>query len=448
VHTLLFVASALSCLNPTHVVGQTLNEMLINVYDYNPTILAGRAELEQTNEQLPQARASFMPNLSYSRSYARTNTYTVEDADSASNDTKTDTLSLSQSIFNYTNIAQLEKARHEIEAQRRRYQTSEQTVLLQAITSYLNVIRGSAIVTLRENNVNVLKAHLNSNQVQYDLRRRTNADLAQAKSRLAKGQADLATATATYDKAVSVYLQIVGLAPENLTMPSFDYALPKSVEDIEDIALKNHPNVLAADFAVMAAKTEIDVKQAARAPNLALSGSIADSSVNNKVDANSETVTSTVTLTLTVPIFQTGSEFADVRIARKALRQRMFDLDQSRRVVRDNARQSWEDMISARVRMTALEAQISAAEIALTGVTKELEVGRRTVLDVLDSEQELLDAKVNLATAKRDFMVSRFTIMERTGQLSVQNLQLDLKPYNAELDLQRQNWNLISTEIE
>jgi len=431
---------------PAH--GQQLSDVLIKVYDYNPTILAARAELEQINELVPQARTTFLPTLGLSRSYSRENTNAVSEGNTSGADTRTDTLSVSQSILNLANSAAIKKAEYDVNAQRGRLRASEQTVLLQAITSYLNVLRTSNIVKLRENNVAVLKAHLQSVQVQYDLRRRTNADLAQSKSRLEKGRADRATAKGDYDKAVSQYIQIVGMAPDKLKIPTFNFKLPTDIEEAGKLAIQDHPTVLAAKWAIDGAKADIDSKQGARAPNLALSGSIANSNVNNRIADNSETLTSTVAMTLTIPIFQAGAEFSNVRTAKKALRQRRYEYDQARRVARDNARQAWEDRTSAKAKVKAFSSQIVAAKTALKGITAELEVGRRTVLDLLDSEQELLDAEVNLATAQRDDMVARFTILERTGRLSAQHLNLDLAPYNPDLDLNKQSWNFYSTSVK
>ncbi len=433
---------------PTTGTAQSLEAVLVNVYNNNPVILAARAELEQTNEQVPTARSAYLPTVSLSRSYSRAKTHTVEEKNTTAADTSTDTLSVSQTVFNLANNARLEKADFEVQAQRRRLINSEQTVLLRATTSYLNVHRTENVVKLRSHNIEVLTAHLRSTEVQFDLRRRTNADLAQAKSRLAKGRADLATAQADLDKAISQFQQLTGFLPDNLEFPVFTHILPKTEKELEQLALSQHPTVQAAERAVDAARSEIDAQQGGRVPNLALSGSIADSSVNNRIGANSETITSTVAMTLTIPIFQAGTEFSSTRTARKAMRQRLLELDQARRVAIDNARQAWQDTISARSRVKAFESQIEAAKIALDGISAELEVGRRTVLDLLDAEQELLDAQVNLTTAKRDDMVAQFTLLERIGRYGAKDIGLDVIPYDPNADLNANGWNFYSTDVD
>ncbi|MBL4693434.1 MAG: TolC family protein, partial [Magnetovibrio sp.] len=310
-----------------------------HTYAENPRILSARETLKQTNENISQAHSNFLPNLSASRSYGRTNTRTVEDRNSSGSVTRTDTLSLSQNIFNYSHIAQLKKADREVGAQRMRLQASEQDILLQAITSYIDVLKALNVIDLRHSNMKVMQAHLKSTKIQYELRRRTNTDLAQAKSRLAKGRADLASAQATYDKSRSKFMQVNGYYPQQLKMPSFKYKLPESPDEAQENALSDHPNVWAASLDVDAARAEISVKQGERAPNLALSGSVAKANTMNKSSANSDTLTSAVTLTLTVPLFQSGVEYSNVRTANTGLRQKLYDLDQARRTAKDNARQ-------------------------------------------------------------------------------------------------------------
>lgn len=436
------------CFSATAGSAQTLETVLVDIYNNNPLILAARAELEQTNEQVPQARAGYLPTVSLTRSYARSRTHTVEEKNTVGSDTSTDSLSISQTVFSFANNARLEKADNEVQAQRRRLVNSEQTVLLNATTAYLNVHRSRNVVKLRRNNIDVLTAHLASTEVQYDLRRRTNADLAQAKSRLAKGQADFASAQASLDKTIAQFQQLTGFLPDDLEFPVFTHILPKTEKSLEQLVVAQHPTIQAAEHAVDAARSEIDVNQGERAPNLALSGSISDARENNRIGANSEAITSTVAMTLTIPIFQAGAEFSATRTARKAWRQRLLDLDQARRVAINNARQVWQDGVSAKSRIKAFESQIEAAKVALAGIGAELEVGRRTVLDLLDAEQELLDAQVNLTTARRDDMVAQFTLLERIGRYGAKDLGLDVVAYDPDIDLKQNGWNFYSTSID
>ena len=403
----------------------SLKESLLHAYEHNPTILAARAELKQADETVSEARSNFLPNLSASRSFSRANTRTLETGNAARTGDRTDTLSLSQSLFSYSNYKELKKANLTVTAQRLRLQASEQQVLLQVISSYMDVVRGGRVAKLRESNVKVLKQHLKTTQVQFELRRRTNSDLAQARSRLARGKADLAAAHASERKARSNFLQVVGFKPVNLEQPKFFSILPDNIKAAEELALKQKPTVRAASFEVDAARIEIEVKMGKFAPNLTLSGSIANANSMNRNDENSNTLTSSASVTFTVPLYQRGTEYSGLRSARIALSKSIYTLDQARRTAGDGARQAWEDMVSAEVRVDSYSAQVKAAEIALKGIKAELEVGRRTLLNLLDAEQEFLDARVNYTSANRDYLVAQYRILERTGQLRLQDIEIE-----------------------
>lgn len=404
---------------------QSLEDVLSQTYRNSPQILAARATLDQTLEEIPQAWSKFLPNISYSNSYTRENARDIYTGDTSGSDTRTNTLSLSQNLVNFSNITGFDKAKHNIETQRQRLRVSEQKVLLEAVSTYLNVMKNTKIVALKSNNVSVLEAHLKSTEIQFELRRRTNGDLAQAQSRLAKSEADLASAQVSLDKAKSKFFRVNGLVPKNLEMPFFNMVLPENVLEVEERAISRPPSVLAASSAVAAAKEEISIKKRDFAPQLALSGSVANSHTNNRITTGTETLTSSIGLTLTVPIFQSGGEYNSLRVAKAALRQSFHQLDTARRTALDNAQQAWEDIVGGAVKIKAFQAQVNAAEIALKGITAELEVGRRTLLNLLDSEQELLDAKVNFESANFDHMIAQYTVMERIGQLEASNLGLN-----------------------
>ena len=142
--------------------------------------------------------------------------------------------------------------------------------------------------------------------------------------------------------------------------------------------------------------------------------------------ASDESVTSSVGLELTIPIFQKGVEYTDLRIAEMALKKAMADMDLARRVAEDNAAQSWEEMRGAEAKIEAFEVQVNAATIALKGISQELEAGRRTLLNLLDAEQELLNARVSLAGANHDYLLAKYKLAERVGELSLDNLKIGI----------------------
>jgi len=137
-------------------------------------------------------------------------------------------------------------------------------------------------------------------------------------------------------------------------------------------------------------------------------------------------------VTLTVPLYQSGAVYSRLREARQSVAEQRLKTRQARRDAIEEATRSWEALQAARARIVAFRSEIQAAEVALEGVQREAVVGSRTVLDVLDAEQELLDAKVDFARAQRDEMVAIFELNVALGKMTAKHLKLPVEIYDPE----------------
>ena len=407
----------LTILKSTSTWSQSLNEVLITVDKRNPEIAAAKSTLSQTYDEIPTAWSNYLPNLSLSTSIDRSLTDDKYDNSSSRANTFSNTLTLSQDLFNLQHDEQFKKAKLNIQKQEQTFRSVQQSTLMSAITAYLAIIKAKNIVNLRTKNVEVLKSHLKNTILQHEMRRRTNADLAQAESRLAKGNADKLASQVDYNVALSTYQRLVGAEPTDLSMPTFENEFQQNIEEIEKMAITEHPNVLVASINVDAAKSDIQSKEHAFGPTLSLSGSISKSSTNNKASANTGSTVSSIGLTLSIPLYQKGAEYTELSTARKALKQAESEFDTAKRLAIDNVQREWERKKGASVKILAYEAQVKAASIALDSVRLELKAGRRTLLNLLDAEQELLNARVNLASAEHDLILTKYKLQERVGRL-------------------------------
>lgn len=408
----------LTILKSTSAWSQSLNEVLITVDKRNPEIAAAKSTLSQTYDEIPTAWSNYFPNLSLSTSIDRSLTDDKYDNSSSRANTFSNTLTLSQDLFNLQHDEQFQKAKLNIQKQEQTFRSVQQSTLMSTITAYLAIIKAKNIVNLRTKNVEVLKSHLKNTILQHEMRRRTNADLAQAESRLAKGNADKLASQVDYNVALSTYQRLVGAEPTDLSMPTFENEFQQNIEEIEEMAITEHPNVLVASINVEAAKSDIQSKKNAFGPTLSLSGSISKSNTNNKAAANTGSIASSIGLTLSLPLYQKGIEYTDLKTARKALTQAQAEFDTAKRLAIDNVRSAWESKKGASAKVLAYQAQVKAASIALNSVRLELKAGRRTLLNLLDSEQELLNARVNLTSAKHDLILIKYRLKERVGRLS------------------------------
>jgi outer membrane protein len=406
----------------------TLNEALGVAYETNPQLEAARAGLRATDEGVAQANSSFRPNVSAGGSYGYEKiSPAIGGLPTAQ--PLTGQLQLNQTLFNYSNIAQISKAKSQVKAGRAQLVSEEESVLLAAVTAYMNVVRDEATVKLRENNVAVLQKQRDATQEQFKVGELTRTDVAQSQARLAGAQADLINAQGLLAISRANFEHEIGRPAETLeTEPSLP-TLPKEQQSVLDLALKLNPNLLAARENVKAADHQVDVALGALMPQVTVNGQYQyaqDSPSFGPFAAHSFTVLGNVN----VPIFQGGAEDAAVRQAKELRGQaEMLAADTERQVI-EQARTSWQAYTSAVATITSNQAQVEANKVAYQGVKLEQQVGARTILDVLNAEQELLNSQVSLVTSKRDAAVAAYQLLSAIGTLTAKGLALSVRSYD------------------
>lgn len=410
---------------------QSLVEALAAAYATNPELLAARAQLKSTDESVPQALANWRPDVSLSgdveREHTHLNTRTANRDQIRS--PRNATLQVTQPLFRgFRTVAGVANAENSVLSQRATLLAKEQTVLLDAVTAYLAVVRDQAVLDLNINNEQVLRRQLEATQDRFRVGEITRTDVSQAEARVAGARADRIQAAGNLKTSNANFANIIGQPPGKLTSPKPLDDLAKSEDEAVELAKSNHPDVIAATFNQKAADDSIKSKRGELYPTLNLVGTL--SRFWETTSNDSQISTGEVRLDLTVPIYQKGSVYSELREAKIGAGKSRLDLEDARRDAVNDAQSTWEGLQTAQVRTKSFAAQIEAAEIALEGVQREASVGSRTVLDVLDAEQELLDAKVNLVRAQRDEIVASYQLKEATGQLTARELSLPVEIYD------------------
>jgi outer membrane protein len=260
------------------------------------------------------------------------------------------------------------------------------------VQAYLN--NPSAVLELQRRNVEVLQEQLRQTRDRFNVGEVTRTDVAQSESRLAQGRSQVLTAEATYKASAATYRQVIGVNPSNLTPGStVDRYSPHNLPAAVGLAIATHPAVTTAEYNLDAALRAVKVAEAALYPTVSMTGNFTK---NYEVVGSLNTIESynaSVLGTLSVPIYQGGAEYSLVRQAKETLGQRRLDLDVARDQVRQTTVQSWGQLEAAKSTVDSTQAQVQAAEIALNGVREEARVGQRTTLDVLNAQQELVNAR-------------------------------------------------------
>ena len=421
----------------------TMRWALTQAYINNPTLNSQRAAVRVTDEGVPQALSGYRPRISL------TATATEQLSDATSKSTSTAGVvtyprtigaqavqsyggTITQTLLNgNATSSRTRQAEQVVSAARETLRNTEQTVLLQAATAYMNLIRDAAILSLQRSNVEVLQEQLRQTRDRYDVGEVTRTDVAQAESRLAAARATLLSAESTYTTSRSTYRQVIGVEPGRLDPASpVDRLSPSTLQQGVLLARARHPAVTTAMFNIDSATFQVKVAESSLYPTLNAVGSVSKNYGSLTSATTIEAFTASAAAQLTVPVYQGGTEYSLIRQAKETLAQRRVDLDTQRDAQQQNVVATWGQLEAAKAQVQATQTQVNAAEIALNGVREEARVGQRTTLDVLNAQQELVNARVSLVTAQNLRVVTSYSLLAAVGGLSPSVLQLEVPVYD------------------
>ena len=418
---------------PAPVRAASLSDALATTYRTNPDLKAARRELGATNEAVPQALSGWRPEVSVEGSVGkqRLDQKSTFFSDEVYSTPYRGQFEVRQPVYRGgRNQANIERAVSQVGAQRAQLTNTEQDVLLRAVRAYMNVWRDQAILRLNKNNVSVLRRQLEATQDRFEVGEVTRTDVSQAQSRLSRAIADRVDAAGALESSRAVYAEVVGRPPESLEQPEPAGKLPDSADAAVAAALENNPQVRSARFAEVAARRNVRAITGELLPEVEVVGRA--SRGGNSTSAESSQETLEILAQVSIPLYQRGAVFSRMREAKQTANQRRLQLRSAKRQIEQEAVSAWEDLQAARAQIKAIEDQVRAAEIALEGVRQESKVGARTVLDVLDAEQELLNAEVDLIRAQRNEIVAAYSLLAAMGRLTAKDLGLPVEVFNVE----------------
>lgn len=434
--------AALSCDGAgTIASAQTMEAALGRAYAGNPTLNAQRAAVRVTNENVPQALSGYRPRINASADIGAS----ISDAESPAKANRSGVhattvsrlaprgggVTIDQNIFDGGKTrSSVGQAESQVLGARATLRNTEQNVLLDAATSYMNVLRDTAILNLNRNNVEVLEEQLRQTRDRFQVGEVTRTDVAQAEARLSSSQSQAILAESNLKTSIARYRQNVGVEPKALAPGRpVENLLPKSLPAAVNTALSGHPAIIAALHGVDAAELLVKVTEADLYPVLGVRGSVQQRYDTTVYGDNR--VTASVVGTLTIPIYEGGQVYSRTRQAKETAGQRRIEVDTQRDTVRAAVVSAWGGLEAAKAQIIAAQAQVQAAETALAGVREEAKVGQRTTLDVLNAQQELVSARSTLVTAQRDRVVASYSVLSAVGRLSAETLKLKAEHYDA-----------------
>ena len=428
----------------------TLREALVSTYANNPTITAQREALRSTDANVAIARAAGRPTVGATLGVNRDLTQAGVFRRNGKGPFLSGGVDLSYPIFSGGAVRNsIGAAKVRVEAGRATLRAVEGDVFTEAVAAYMDVIRDRAIVELNNNQVRVLTTNLEATRDRFQIGDITRTDVAQSEARLSLGRANLATVQGRLASSEENYRRIIGRRPDALQPPPPLPPLPSSPDQAVQIALANNPDLIAITRQADAARFDVRTARASRLPTISgvASGDYSNTLGNNNNDlpntSNSGTAT-TVGVSGRIPLFQGGLPAARIRQAQAIEGQTLEQRIAIERAVVANTRSAFATYQAAQNAIASNQVAVSANELALEGARAENSVGTRTILEVLNAEQELLGAQVQLVTARRDAYVSGFQLLNAMGQAEADDLGLGGGPLYDPLGNYRSvagNWN-------
>jgi TolC family type I secretion outer membrane protein len=413
---------------------QSFDQALGEAYLNNPTLRAQRAGLRAIDENVSIQESGWRPKVQadatagplYNDVFNRSRRLQLTGPEAQS-------VTVTQPVFQgFRTVAGVRQAENQVLAGRATLQVTEQTVLLDGVTSFMNVVRDQSVLDLTINNEQVIRRQLEQTQDRFRVGEVTRTDVAQAESRLAQATAQRITAEGILQNSRATFQRVIGTYPGKLDKPAPNLDLPKSRDEAAGVAGAENPNVVAARYIERAAQANVTVTTGQMLPEVNLKGTVyrADrlGGLVNNLEEGAQ-----LTAVLSMPLYSSGSVEAQVRQAKQVQGQRLIQIEEQRNLAVESASSAWETWVTAKAQIVSFTEQVRASTIALDGVRQENLVGSRTVLDALDAEQELLNASVNLVRAERDEIVTRFQLYAAVGKLTARNLRLNV-PYYDEKD--------------
>lgn len=411
---------------------ETLTDALIRAFRTSPLLEASRASLRGLDEAIAQARAERRPQVSGFASATANRRLRTSTTD-------TDVLSagLQASLLLYdggATDAAIKSAVASVTAARADLRDVEQLVLFEAVQAYMDVRRDQEFVALAENDVQVLEEQLDAAREQFEVGEITRTDVSLTEAQLAESRASLSAARGQLQTSEANYLAAVGSLPIDLQPPPPAPALPSSLAEATQIALRRNPDIVAAQYAEQAAVYDYERAVAARRPRLS-----ADARVNwqdaGEAGTNTERrdVLGQVGVEATVPLYSGGATSSLIRRAQALVERRQSELQARGREVTEAVAAAWTQLEVAEAQIPARREQVEAARLAAEGLQEEARLGARSVLDVLDADQDLLSAEANLVQANRDEYVAVYNVLSTMGLLTVDHLDLGIETYDPDI---------------
>jgi len=410
----------------------TLSKALLQAYNENPELNAERENIKASKEDVKISKSQFLPSITLSGSRSQENTEKLTNRSGANSvitdvDPKTQSINIEQKIFQgFSGIAGVEKSKIGLNLADAKLLETEQVILYKAVEAYLGLIFTDEKLKINKNNVNLLERQVETDQARLERGQITLADLAQSESSLAGAQAKFIQAKNETVTAKLIYEKIIGPISDLNTLEKksdVNFEIPIDLKNAIEISKISNPNLIIYKLEYEQSKKDVIIARSDLSPSATLSF---NSSRTNDVSSSfNEKDKEILKASISWPIFNGGKNIASLNKSKNLNNRKKLLLDNAIKTNEANVASAWSSLQSSRSLLNSLKLQVKAAEIANEGITVEYESGLgRSTIDVIQSNSILLSSKISLTESEKNYLLSRFKLLQSLGLLNSNYLKL------------------------
>ena len=429
----IFIIFFISFLFNTNLLAVTLPEALLEAYKNNPVLNAERENINISQENLNISKSEFLPTITITGTKSREDTTKLTNQ-SGGDATITDVDPLTKSILIEQTLydgkgrsADLEKSKIGMDLAKAKILKVEQEILYKAVEAYTGLIFTNKKLKINQSNISLLDRQVETDQARLERGQITISDLAQSESSLAGAKAKFIQAKNDTMTSRLVYENVIGpiINSDDLNEnPKPNIKIPKNLNEANDISKKRNPKLIIAKLEYLQSEKDIRIAESEMLPSASLS--FEASQTEDLSSTYNERDKKILKATVKWPFYTGGKNKAEVNKNRNIKYQKKLLLDNAIKTNNTEVASAWSNFQSSKSLLDSVKSQVKAAEIANEGITIEYESGLgRSTLDVIQSNSLLLDSKISLANAERNYLLSQFKLLQSIGLLTLEYLQIN-----------------------
>ncbi len=428
----LIISVLFAIFSSTQVLAIDLKEAIITAYRDNPELNAERENLKISQQELNVARSEFLPSVTISGTKSEQDTDKLTNrsgSDTSITDVNTETqkITVEQKIFQgFGGVADLQKSEIGINLAFAKLLKQEQNILYETINAFTGVLLANEKFKINKENLSLLERQVETDKGRLEIGQITLSDLAQSESSLAGAEAKFIGAKNDVVTAKLLYEKVIGPLPVDAKLKkeiSFDLNIPSSLENALKISSSKNPNLIIAKLEFQQSEKDVIIARSDLSPSATVT---LESSKSEDLSATyDEEEKETVTAKLSFPIFQGGKNYANLAKSKNSNNRKKLLYENAQKKNDMDVASSWSKLQSSKSLLESVRLQVKAAEIANEGITVEYETGLgRTTLDLIQSNSLLLDARISLADAERNYLLNQFNFLQSIGLLNTKHLKI------------------------